>query len=134
MNNRILATAALLALGTASAALAQADLVGKYSGTYTRTTREGDALVGVVLEVREVVDGKVKGTVQTWGASSDSGSGGCDGTYPVEGTLAGSTLRLRTTAQGGPAKDCWFTVGLMVEGDRLVGKTRGGRPVRLRKK
>ena len=131
---RIHAAAALIGLALACAALAQPNIAGKYSGNYTRTTREGDALVGVILEIREVVDGKVKGTVQTWGAASDSGSGGCDGTYPVEGTLTDNTLRLRTTAQGGRAKDCWFTVGLMVEGDRLVGKTQGGRPVRLRKK
>lgn len=125
---------ALLALGAIPAALAQVNAVGTYSGSYARITREGNAQVGVTLEIREVLDGKVKGTVRTAGATSDSGSGGCDGTYPVEGTLTDNTLRLRTAAQGGRAGDCWFTVGLMFEGDRLTGKTREGQPIRLRRK
>ena len=119
-------TALLLASG--AAASADAVLAGKYKGNYTLATRTGNVDVGITLDVKEVAkDGKVTGDVLM------TNNGACDGTYPMGGKLAASNLSLKSTKKSGRAGDCSFGMNLKLQGDKLVGKTTGGRAITLAK-
>lgn len=122
--NRFHVAVALATFAIGSAA-AQSNLVGKYNGSYTLKTRTGDTQVGVRLDVKEVQGDKVKGTAEL------NGTGGCDGAYPMEGKLSKARLSLKSTEKSGRAKDCSFGVNLKQDGDKLVGKTAGGRELTL---
>jgi hypothetical protein len=79
-------------------------------------------------DVQEVAkDGKVTGEVLM------SNNGACDGTYPMAGKLAASSLSLKSTKKSGRAGDCSFGMNLRLEGDKLAGKTTGGRAITLTK-
>ena len=120
--------ALLLSFGSAGA-MAQAVLAGKYKGSYVTVTRTGNTTVGIILDVKEVTkEGKVRAEVLM------SNNGTCDGTYPMSGNLAASSLALKSTKKSGAAKDCSFGMNLRLEGsDKLSGKTTGGRAITLTK-
>jgi hypothetical protein len=111
---------ALLVVGifAASVTLAQEDvIVGKWSGTYNagnnRTMR-------VVLDIKNAEGGKIRGVGSLYSTARRGGQ--CHGDYPVEGTLKGDELRVRSTEKGGPAGDCTFTLSGKVEGNTLMVK------------
>ena len=120
--------ALLLSFGSAGA-MAEAVLAGKYKGSYVTVTRTGNSTVGVTLDVKEVTkEGKVRADVVM------SNNGSCDGTYPMSGNLAASSLALKSTKKSGVAKDCSFGMDLRLEGaEKLSGKTTGGRAITLTK-
>lgn len=106
------------ALLVATFALAQdASLVGKYSGNYTSGGGTG---VRIVLDIKSVDNGAVKGTAER--ISTTRRGGQCAGEYPVEGTLKDNTLTVRSVEQGGPSGDCVFRYTAAVQGGKLVGK------------
>jgi hypothetical protein len=125
--NRLLA--ALLLSFCAAGAMGQSVLAGKYKGSYVTVTRTGNSTVGITLDVKEVTkEGKVRADVVM------SNNGSCDGTYPMSGNLAASSLTLKSTKKSGVAKDCSFGMNLRLEGsDKLSGKTTGGRAITLTK-
>ncbi len=96
---------------------AQEALVGKYSGSWVYPSNRGDVSGTLALEVTsvdgETVKGKATRAAQIYG--------GCDGEYPVAGTLKGNELTLRSTTKGGRARDCNLTARFTVEGNKLVG-------------
>ena len=130
--NRFPLAVTLVAIAAIPAMAQESKLAGKYTGSYTLKTRTGDTQVGVKLDVKEVDGNKVKGTAEL------QGSGACDGTYPMAGklikaSLTTSSLSLKSTEKGGRAKDCSFGVNLKPDGDKLVGKTAGGRSITFTK-
>jgi hypothetical protein len=109
------AGAALLA---ATFAFAQdSSLPGKYSGNYTSG---GGTSVRIVLDIKSVENGAVKGTAERFSTTRRGGQ--CSGEYPVEGTLKDNTLSVRSLEQGGPSGDCAFRYTAAVQGGKLVGK------------
>ena len=125
MKRTVIATLCMPAL----AALAADTLApGKYAGGYELQTRTGPARVSIQLDIAEVKNDKVTGTVAM------IGSGGCDGDYPMEGKYSKGSLSLRSTQKSGRAGDCSFNFKVKPEGDKLVGKTGGGRDLTLAKK
>jgi hypothetical protein len=97
--------------------LGQQTLLGKYTGTYVQAISRGDVNQSLTLEITSVdgdtVKGKAVRTAQRQGA--------CNGEYPVEGTVKGNDLNLKSLAKGGPAGDCNMALKLTVEGNKLVG-------------
>ena len=116
---------AYLLLSICAPAYGQADVTGKYSGSYTAQFLGRDAEVGLTLVISSVEDGRVKG-VATMGGQS------CGGEYPFEGYLKGTELGIRSNVKGGRAGDCTFGMRGTLEGNRIVG-TYGSYPVRLSK-
>lgn len=128
MKTRTCVLAALLLSFGSVDATADAVLAGTYKGSYQLATRTGNTNVGITLDVKEVSkEGKVKGEVLM------SNNGACDGTYPMGGNLAAGKISLKSTKKSGRASDCSFGMNLRLEGDKLVGKTAGGRAITLSK-
>jgi hypothetical protein len=115
----------LFMLCAVGVAFAQDSIVGSYNGNYEVQTIRGQQRWGVTLAIASVEDGKVKGTATLH-------QGGCQGSYPVEGSVKGNVIGVRATEKGGPAGDCSFGFKGKVEGNRLVGNM-GKYEVELRK-
>jgi hypothetical protein len=96
---------------------AQQTLLGKYSGSFTQTSRLSNVSVGLSLEILSVDGDTVKGKAVRYAI----GKGACAGEYPVEGNVKGDVLELKATQKGGPSGDCGMTLRLTVEGNKLVG-------------
>lgn len=101
---------------------------GKYSGNYEIQSRTGPVTASVVVDIKEVTKDKVTAT------STVNGTGGCDGDVPMEGKFTKGTLSLKSTQKYGRAGDCTFNFKVKPEGDKLVGKTGGGRDLTLSRK
>ena len=112
---RITAFGLIVALCASGAVFAQDSIVGRYTGSFDFQTNQGLQKVGVTVVIDSVEDGRVKGTATMGGRA-------CAGDYPVEGTLKGSELAVRSTRKGGPAGDCSFAFRGTAEGSRLVGR------------
>ena len=124
MKRSLLAAFALSALAASGAdTLAP----GKYAGNYEIQSRTGPVTASVVLEIKEVTKDKVTAT------STVNGTGGCDGDVPMEGKYSHGMLSLKSTHKYGRAGDCTFNFKVKLEGDKLVGKTGGGRALTLTK-
>jgi hypothetical protein len=126
MKRSALPLAALLAAATLAYA-ATPLAPGTYTGGYELSTRTGNTTVGIALEVTEVKKDKVAGTLRM------SKNGACDGEYPMAGTYKDGTLAMKSTKKSGRAGDCSFNFKAKNEGDKLVGKTGGGRELTLKK-
>jgi hypothetical protein len=97
----------------------EADIVGKYSGSWTG--EQGQRLAAV-LDIRTVEGNKVTGVLERFSnPGRQTGWRPCDGEYPVSGTLRGNELNLITTEPGGRAGDCRARIRAAVQGDKLVG-------------
>ena len=118
---------AAVSMAALAAVAADALAPGKYSGGYELQSRTGMIPVAVVLDIKEVSKDKVKGTVLM------NGTGGCDGDYPMEGRYRKGELSMKSTEKRGRANDCGFTMKAKLEGDKLVGKTGGGRDLTLKR-
>jgi len=118
--------AGLLLLAAGSLA-ARAEVSGSYSGSYELQTRNGVRNVGVKLDVLEVKGENVKAKVLM------SANDACSGEYPMAGKLKKAHLTLHSTQKSGRAGDCTFSLSGDFEGDKLVGKTGGGRTLILTK-
>ena len=118
---------AALALAAFPAAAADTLATGKYSGNYEIQSRTGPVTASVVVDIKEVSKDKVTatGTVQ--------GTTGCDGDFPMDGKFSKGTLSLKSTQKYGRAGDCTFNFKVKPEGNKLVGKTGGGRALTLTK-
>lgn len=114
MKNSLIA--AVLTVLFSCPVLAQQALLGKYSGTFSTVSRVGGNKlhVGLTLELTSLEDGIAKGKAVRMGQT-------CSGEYPVEGTVKGSALVLRSTGKGGPTGDCGMVLRLAAEGNKLVG-------------
>jgi len=119
---------AAFALSALAAGAADTLAPGKYAGTYDLQTRTGPVQVSIQLDITEVKKDHVAGTVAMMG------SGGCDGDYKMAGKYAKGSLSLKSTEKSGRAHDCNFNFKVKPEGDKLVGKTGGGRDLTLTKK
>lgn len=110
-----------LILFLSSIGFAQQTLLGAYSGTFAAPSFSGGTLVhvGLTLELTSLEDGTVKGKAVRMGTSS------CAGEYPVQGTVKGNELELRSTARSGRASDCRTGFKLTVEGNKLTGTMNG---------
>ena len=115
--NKIVVAAGLAVLVSAPV-LAQHALVGKYTGSFTQPTTNGDMHPSITLEIVSVEGNTVKGTAVR-------GSAGpayrCAGEYPMEGKVKDNALTLRATTKGGRAGDCDLSFRVTVEGNKLVG-------------
>jgi len=112
-----------------SPAVAQQNLVGKYTGSFMVRERGAEVPVGFTLEISSVDDRKVKAVaVRSGGAGTATRQ--CAGNYELEGTLSGNDLRLRSTS--GPKADCTMSLRLVAEGDKLKGQI-GSQPIELSK-
>ena len=114
----IVGIAVLLSAGSA---YAQDELMGKYSGTYSR----GRSTSGLELEITSVSKGVVKGNLSRIAHRGGQGGSNCTGTSTVEGALKGDTLRLRAAQKTGASEDCTANLQVKVEGNKLVGKFNG---------
>ena len=110
---------AVVILCLSSAVFAQQTIIGKYTGTFVTLTRSGDRAQGLTLEIASVEGDIVKGKATRY-PSGQAGLG-CQGEYPVEGTLKANELILKSTEKGGRAADCGMNLNLNVEGNKLVG-------------
>jgi hypothetical protein len=106
-------------------ALAQGTLVGKYSGTFAVSSIRSETF-SMKLVIDSVDGGVVKGTATPEGNI-------CAGAFPMQGKLEGKQLSLHSTGKGSSLKGCTFDLNLTVEGNKLVGTTDAGDPVKLSK-
>ena len=113
-----------IVISGAASAFAQESLVGTYNGNYELP--RGTQRFGITLVISSAEDGKVKG-------NAIFQRGNCQGSYPVEGGVKGNTIRVRATAKGGPAGDCFFSFSGTVDGNRLVGKMGNTTDVEFRR-
>ena len=112
--------AGCLVFVASSVAIAQdSSLVGKYSGDF----QGGRSVTGIVLNIKSIEDGVVKGTVErfTSGRGMHGTGAACTGEFPVEGTYKGNALQVRSVEKGGRADDCGVNLRMQVEGNKLVG-------------
>jgi hypothetical protein len=116
-----------LAFAAPHALAADALEPGKYTGAYDVQTRTGSGSVGVDLDIKEVKAGKVKAVALV------SRNGACDGEYTMEGTYKAGKLSLKATQRAGRSGDCNFGFTASPDGNKLVGKTAGGRALTLAK-
>jgi len=101
-------------LSTSATAPAQDSTAGTYNGNYEIQTNRGPQRFGVTMVIDNVENGKVKGT-----ATLQQGS--CRGDYPIEGSVKGDIIGVRSTEKGGRAGDCGFGFRGKIDGNRLVG-------------
>ena len=128
MRNLSVATLLGCCFLVSSVAGAQESLIGKYTGSYASTTRNGNTIQrGVELTIVSVDNGVVKGTAEV------TRRGSCSGAYPMEGKLEGKTLVMRSTEKGGSASDCSFRLKATHEGNKLVGTVGQGSALELSK-
>jgi hypothetical protein len=124
---KLIAVAAL-AVGLAAAS-AQNIAPGKYSGTMTYVGGGGKTRTdGVEIKIDKVEGGAVQGT------ATRLVSGFCRGEVPVEGTIDGDKLTLRTVKGAAEVKEgCGFSWELKVDGQKLEGKSASGTSLQLSK-
>lgn len=95
---------------------AQQVATGKYTGSISGERKP----VGVTFEVKNADNGKISGTVTTFGR------GGCAGAIDVEGTYEGGKMLLQSAAGRGATKDCGdLKLELAVDGSSLKGRFMG---------
>jgi hypothetical protein len=119
-----LRTIVAVALGTATAAGAQALATGKWTGSYMRRTNQGLQGTGLVVNIDSVQEGVLRGSVTIHGSQ-------CAGDYPAAGRVTDGKVQIHTTEQGGRAGDCGLRLDLVLEGNRLRGTTGAGHPAEL---
>jgi hypothetical protein len=110
---------AVALLFSASTLAQEPVLSGKYSGGYTSNR---DTQIRLVLDIKSVENGVVKGTISRY--SSANRAPQCSGEFPLEGTLKGNQLRIRTAEGSGNTgpDDCVLRLHATVEGNKLLGK------------
>ena len=102
MNATTIGAAALIVMTAvfSGAGSAQATLDGQYSGNYVFAgTRNPATPIGIAFSIESSAGGTVKGVLTSHGKD-------CGGEFPVEGTVEGATLVLRSTAAGGRLGGC----------------------------
>ena len=109
-------------------ALAQENLVGKWSGTYlyTGSARAASGNVGVELEITSVENNVVQGVAKQLSRI-------CGGEYPLTGKLDGNNLGMISAKNLGPTGDCQFGFRVVVDGTKMTGKV-GNYDLQLSKK
>lgn len=124
MKKSILVAALLAGLATASA---QGLSPGKYSGTMTYVGGGGKTRTdGVEIRIDKVEGGSVQGT------AARLTSGFCRGEVPVEGSLSGDKLTLRTVKGAAEVKEgCGLSWEFKVDGPKLDGKSGSGASLQL---
>ena len=126
LNNMVIGLVACLCTGPA---LAQQNLVGKYTGNFSMRERGSEVAVGLSVDIKSVEDNKVKAVAQQAGGAG-AVTRQCAGNYELEGTLSGDKLTLRSTSA--PKPDCTMTLRLVADGNKLKGQI-GSRDVELTK-
>jgi len=115
-----IAAGMFLVLALPATCYAQDSLLGKYSGSYMGSSARS-AAQGLTLEITSIDGETVKGVASRFSQSRSGGSGDCTGNYPMEGTIKGDQLVLRSTEKSGRAESCSTTLRLKVEGNKLAG-------------
>lgn len=126
-----------IAIGTvfsiiAASVCAQQTLVGKYSGNFMQSTKYGEKPVGITLDITSVEDGKVNATAVRF---ASGGTGGCAGTYKLQGTHQDNNIDIKAVEKSGSAGDCGMRLQLVAAGNKLTGKfgEQGERDIALSK-
>jgi hypothetical protein len=98
---------------------AQQISTGKYTGSRLGERKP----VGVTLEIKSAENGKLSGTLTTYGR-------GCAGAIEIEGTYEGGKIQLQTPPGRGTAKDCEeIKLELVADGNNLKGRMMGERDI-----
>lgn len=116
----------------AASVCAQQTLVGKYSGTFMQKTKYGDKPASITLDITSVEDGKVIATAVRFGGG---GTGGCAGTYKMQGTHQDNNVDITAVEKSGSAGDCGMRLQLVASDNKLTGKfgEQGERDITLSK-
>lgn len=110
---------------TAGAPVASAQELapGKYTGSYDITQAQG-AKVSLVLDIKSIDNGTITGTGERYGINryGHRGTGGCNGAFPLAGTVKGDEVDVRAAEKFGAGGDCQFRLRGKASGTKIVGK------------
>ena len=109
-------------------ALAQENVVGKWSGSWKNTIGGRDTPVGLELEITNVEGNVVTGTM------NNMSNRGCNGVFPMRGKLNGNELGMIATAGGGAQSDCKIGFRATLDGTKMTGRFGGQYDMTLNKK
>jgi hypothetical protein len=116
MDVRFSLLALLLLASTSGVAQETPSVIGKWTGNYTSGS---NTTISVVLDIKNIDGEKLEGMGSLY---STARVPQCSGNYPIEGTLKGTELKVRSTDKGGPGGDCRFNLTGTVEGNKLLAK------------